>query len=316
MDRQPILCVSRLTCTQTMRKDDFILKDIEFTVAPESLTVITGQVGSGKSVLLAAIAGEISNIKGTITRTGTIAYVPQIAWVFSGTIRENILFGEPYDETRYTRIIKACALMDDIQHFPNLDQTVVGERGNVLSGGQRARVSLARALYADAELYVLDDPLSSVDLKVGEHIFDECIKGLLGRKTRVITSHQEQFMKEADETIVLFKGRVLGKGPFNELKGKGALNTTVDPLYKKDKNEAESDDNFVCENGENDEVADVCSETFTQSKEANGLLMPDEDRTIGVVPSHLYWHYFKNGLHPIVIFALICLLLVSQGRVK
>ena len=82
--------VSRLTYTQTMRKDDFILKDIEFTVAPESLTVITGPVGSGKSVLLAAIAGEISNIKGTITRTGTIAYVPQIAWVFSGTIRENI----------------------------------------------------------------------------------------------------------------------------------------------------------------------------------------------------------------------------------
>ena len=154
----------------------------------------------------------MSDVSGTISRQGTFVYAPQIAWVFSGTLRENILFGESYHEPRYTRIIEACALTEDFQRFPNGDQTVVGERGAVLSGGQRARVSLARAVYVDADLYLLDDPLSAVDFKVGRHIFEKCIKGLLGEKTRLLTSHQEQHMKDADRVIVLHKGRVLGKG--------------------------------------------------------------------------------------------------------
>ena len=157
--------------------------------------------------------------------------MPQLAWVFSGTIKENILFGEPFDEAKYNRIIEACALAEDMQQFPNCDQTVVGERGEVLSGGQRARVSLARAVYADVDIYLLDDPLSAVDLKAGQHIFEKCIKGLLGDKTCVLTSHQEQLMKEADNVIVLYKGRVLGKGSFTVLKEDGILNSTVDPLY-------------------------------------------------------------------------------------
>ena len=174
-------------------------------------------MGSGKSTLLSAIAGEISDASGTITFPGTLVYVPQTPWIFSGTIRENILFGQPYDEPKYNRVIEACALTEDIQRFPDYDQTVVGERGEVLSGGQQARVSLARAVYADADLYLLDDPLSAVDFKVGQHIFETCIKDLLGDKTRVLTSHQEQHMKEADQVIVLYKGRVLEKGSFTEL---------------------------------------------------------------------------------------------------
>ena len=189
------VCVSHLTYKEVARKDEFILQDVDFVAASGSLTVVTGPVGSGKSTLLSAIAGEISDVGGTINRQGTFVYAPQIPWVFSGTLRENILFGESYDEPRYTRIIGACALTEDFQRFPNGDQTVVGERGAVLSGGQRARVSLARAVYVDADLYLLDDPLSAVDFKVGRHIFEKCIKGLLGEKTRLLTSHQEQHMK-------------------------------------------------------------------------------------------------------------------------
>jgi len=189
-------------------------------------------VGSGKSTLLSAIAGEISEVSRTITFQGSFVYVLQAAWIFSGTIRENILFVQPYDEPKYSRVIEACALTEDVQWFPNYDQTVVGERGEILSGGQKARVSLARAVYADADLYLLDDPLSVVDFKVGQHIFETCINDLLGDKTQVLASHQEQHMKEADQVIVMYKGRVLEKGSFTELREKGILNTTVDPLYQ------------------------------------------------------------------------------------
>ena len=155
-EKPPTLRVIGLTKKQFKREDEFILQDIEFTAESGSLTVITGPVGSGKSTLPSAIAGEIPNTSGTINYKGTLVYVPQIAWIFSVTIRENILFGEPYDESKYTRIIEACALMEDIQHFPDFYQTVVGEHGEVLSGGQRVRVSLARAVYADADSFLFD----------------------------------------------------------------------------------------------------------------------------------------------------------------
>ena len=221
---------------QKNESEESSLQFIDFTAEKGSLTVITGPVGSGKSTLLSAIAGEVPDRNGAITFRGNVVYVPQIAWIFSGTIRENILFGEQYDEDKYNRVIEACALTQDIQKFPDCDQTIVGERGVVLSGGQRARVSLARAVYAEGELYLLDDPLSAVDSKVARHIFRECIKGLLGKKTRLMTSHQERIMRDADNVIVLSKGRVLSQGNFTELDESGSLNKTVDPIYEKAKN--------------------------------------------------------------------------------
>ena len=293
------LRVSRLTYKQIKREDDFILQDIEFTAESGSLTVITGPVGSGKSTLLSAISGEVPDASGTISSKGTLVYVPQIAWVFSGTIRENILFGEPYDEFKYTRIIKACALTEDINQFPDCDQTLVGERGEVLSGGQRARVSLARAVYVDADIYLLDDPLSAVDFKVGQHIFEKCIKGLLAHKTRMITSHQAQLMKEADNVIVLYRGRTLGNGTFTELKEKGILSTTVDPLYENlNGNEQGSWPDGNQE--EKNDVANNCERIFPQTSAAKGLQISKEDRIIGVVSSKLYWNYFRSGVPSLV----------------
>ncbi|XP_058970255.2 ATP-binding cassette sub-family C member 4-like [Pocillopora verrucosa] len=304
------LCVSHLTYKEIARKDEFILQDVDFVAASGSLTVVTGPVGSGKSTLLSAIAGEMPDVSGTIGRKGTFVYVPQIAWVFSGTLRENILFGESYEEPRYTRIIEACALTEDFQRFPNGDQTVVGERGAVLSGGQRARVNLARAVYMNADLYLLDDPLSAVDFKVGRHIFEKCIKGLLGEKTRLLTSHQEQHMKDADQVIVLHKGRVLGKGTFAKLQRKSILNTTIDPLYK----------NALTVNKSNNMV------TTTEDEERRGDLEPlrnkdneleisVEDRAIGTVSSKLYWDYFRSSIHSLFIIGMIFLCLISQASI-
>ena len=310
------LCVSSLTCKGIRRENEFILQDIEFTTTSQSLTVITGPVGSGKSTVLSAVAGEIPDISGTITfqGEGTVVYVPQTAWIFSGMIRENILFGQPYDESKYARIMEACALTEDMQKFPDYDLTIVGERGEVLSGGQQARVSLARAVYADGDLYLLDDPLSAVDSKVGQQIFQRCIKGVLGKKTRVMTSHQEQHMKEADEVIVLYKGRVLEKGKFTELQEKGVLSTTVDPLYKTFLESNQSDENSVCKDKEKSEVGDSCGKVIQLPNEVRGLQISEEDRAIGVVSSKLYWDYFRNGIPSYVIFAAIIFCFITEGK--
>ena len=312
-----VLSVSNLTYKlELQRENEFILDKIKFTLPSPSLTVITGPVGSGKSTLLSAIAGEVSDISGTITCQGTVVYVPQIAWVFSGTIRENILFGQPYDQPKYNKIIEACALHEDIQRFPDCDQTVVGERGEVLSGGQQARVSLARAVYGDADLYLLDDPLSAVDLRVGQHIFEKCIKDLLGDKTRVLTTHQEQHMKEADEVIVLYKGRVLEKGSFTDLQEKGVLNSTIDQLYKKVLKGKQSNERFAWENEQQNEGAYSCEEMVPLPFEAKSLEISQEDRKIGVVSSKLYWNYFRSGVPSLVIIGATCFCLVTQGMLR
>ena len=310
LNRPISLCVSNLTYKKIDREDEFILQDIAFVARSKSLTVITGPVGSGKSTLLSAIAGEISeDTSETITYQGKLIYLPQTAWVFSGTIRENILFGKPYEGHKYARIIEACALTEDIQRFPDSDQTVVGERGEVLSGGQQARVSLARAVYADGDLYLLDDPLSAVDFKVGQHIFDKCIKDLLGEKTRLLTSHQEQHMKDAGEVIVLYKGRVLEKGRFTELHEKGVISSTVDPL-----NNMELSERFDWENEDITEDADKCEKMAPLTNEGNSLEIAQEDRTIGAVTCKLYWDYFRSGANSLVIIAVMCFCLFTQGE--
>ena len=276
-----------------------------------SLIVITGPVGSGKSTLLSTIAGEGTTKNISITCRGSTIYVPQIPWLFSGTVRDNILFGEPYEESKYARIIEACALADDIQQFPDGDKAVVGERGAALSGGQRARVSLARAAYADADLYLLDDPLSALDSKVGLHIFTKCIKGLLGQKTRLIASHHQQLMREADEVIVLYKGEILDKGRFDDLKAKGLLNTTVDPPYKK---ATDSDESFGEQGEEKDEISDTSNRKNLNTNECKTLRLSEEDRAIGVVSTRLYWNFFRSGAPLPVIIAGVCFCLIAQGN--
>ena len=309
------LCVSKLTCPKSHRENEFILQDINFVAPSKSLTVITGPVGSGKSTLLSAIAGEISNTSGTILYRGNVIYLPQTAWVFSGTIKENILFGQPYAESKYERIIDVCALKDDFQRLPDGDQTVVGERGEVLSGGQQARVSLARAVYAEGDTYLLDDPLSTVDFKVGQHIFNTCIKNLLADKIVLLTSHQQQHMENADEVIVLYKGLVLDKGRFIELYEKGAISSTVDPLYKAAlKDKTESSATFTWENTEKHVDAEKCQKTHSLPNEAKSLEIAKEDRTIGVVTSKLYWNYFRSGAHPLMITGMVVLSLITQGK--
>nr|XP_055188412.1 ATP-binding cassette sub-family C member 12 isoform X4 [Nyctereutes procyonoides] len=194
-----------------------VLHNISFVVRKGKVLGICGNVGSGKSSLIAALLGQMRLQQGIVAINGTVAYVSQQAWIFHGNVRENILFGEKYDHQRYQHTIQVCALQGDLNSLPYGDLTEIGERGLNLSGGQRQRISLARAVYSNHEIYLLDDPLSAVDAHVGKHVFEECIKKTLRGKTIVLVTHQLQFLESCDEVILLEDGEICEKGTHKEL---------------------------------------------------------------------------------------------------
>ncbi|KAJ2943306.1 hypothetical protein O0L34_g12113 [Tuta absoluta] len=194
------------------------LSDINLTIKPESLTTIVGTVGSGKSTLLQAMLRELSASSGTLKVHGTVAYAAQDPWLFDASVRQNILFGQDMDLRRYKQVIKCCQLKSDLEILSHGDKTVVGERGASLSGGQRARISLARCVYQHADVYLLDDPLAAVDAKVAQAIYEECIRGFLRDKATVLVTHHVQYARKADVVCVMRQGRIVAQGTYNELK--------------------------------------------------------------------------------------------------
>uniref|UniRef100_A0A4W5PGR2 Multidrug resistance-associated protein 4 n=1 Tax=Hucho hucho TaxID=62062 RepID=A0A4W5PGR2_9TELE len=183
--------------------DSPTLQNLSFTLRSEQLLAVIGPVGAGKSSLLSTILGELTPDKGVVKFKGELTYASQQPWIFPGTIRSNILFGKALHPQKYERVLRACALQRDMELLPDGDLEVIGDRGATLSGGQKARVSLARAVYQDADIYLLDDPLSAVDAEVGKHLFEQCICGLLRKKPRILVTHQLQYLKAADQILVL-----------------------------------------------------------------------------------------------------------------
>ncbi|KAI1315640.1 hypothetical protein EDD11_000533 [Mortierella claussenii] len=196
------------------------LKFISMSVRPGELVAIVGDVGSGKSSTLAAIMGQIKLRAGEREVHGSLAYVPHDAWLVNATLKENILFGSPFNRQKYNDILRVCALNRDLNLLSAGDETEIGERGINLSQGQRQRVSLARAVYSDADIMLLDDPLSGMDAQIGKHIFQECIKGYLVSKTVVFVTNQLQHLGDCDHIIVMKAGSVEVQGTFDELMAK------------------------------------------------------------------------------------------------
>ncbi|XP_032583422.1 multidrug resistance-associated protein 1 isoform X5 [Drosophila sechellia] len=206
--------------------DEITLRNINIEVKKSSLVALVGTVGSGKSSVVQAFLGEMEKLAGVVNTVGKLAYVPQQAWIQNATVRDNILFGQTYDRKRYNKVIDACALRADIDILSAGDLTEIGEKGINLSGGQKQRISLARAVYSDADLYLLDDPLSAVDAHVGKHIFEEVIgpKGILARKSRVLVTHGVTFLPQVDSIYVMKMGEISESGTFDQLvKNKGAF---------------------------------------------------------------------------------------------
>lgn len=288
-------------------------------VNPGELLVVIGSVGSGKTCLLYAMLSEIERVSGTLSLNGTISYSPQESWCFGGSIRDNILLGQEIDQKKYLAVLKACGLERDLKLFPSGDQTFVGEKGYTLSGGQKARVTLARAVYRDADIYLLDDPLSAVDPHVANHIFDKCINGYLKKKTVILITHQLQFIQESDKIAVMNEGFNLVTGSCKEI-----LNSGVDIVSFLERRDEDLKRKPSMESGQRSrEVSMNVSisrshhedEDFTQSfelTEVEGKEDREETMAIGSVGCKVYWQYFRSGASFFYLAAVTIITTASQ----
>ncbi|KAF9100932.1 hypothetical protein BGX27_000181 [Mortierella sp. AM989] len=221
-----------------------VISDINLALQKNCLLSIIGRVGTGKSSLIAALCGDLERVSGEIRIRGSVAFVPQQAWIMNDTLRANILFGNSYDPAFYLKTIEACCLQQDFDMLLGGDMTEIGERGINLSGGQKARISLARAVYARADIYLFDDPLSAVDAHVGRNIFDKVIgpKGLLAGKTRVLVTHQIQYLAQSTSIMMMRDGRIVEQGSYQELMRKKSDVYQLVTEYGNDSNEEEPED--------------------------------------------------------------------------
>ncbi|KAL1650643.1 ATP-binding cassette glutathione S-conjugate transporter ycf1 [Didymella pomorum] len=232
------------------------LEQINFTAHKGDLACIVGRVGSGKSSLLQAVLGDLWKINGEVVLHGKSAYVPQQAWVMNASVRENIVFGHRWDPQFYEKTVNACALRDDFAQLPDGDQTEVGERGISLSGGQKARLTLARAVYARADVYLLDDCLSAVDAHVGRHLINNVLgpNGLLAGKTRILATNSIPVLVEADMILLLREGKILERGSYTQLM---AMKGEIASLIKTSQNEDQNEDSAPSESVMSDEDSTV-----------------------------------------------------------
>ncbi|XP_074063556.1 ATP-binding cassette sub-family C member 6 isoform X2 [Macrotis lagotis] len=195
------------------------LQRINLVVPRGSLFAVIGSVGSGKSSLLSALLGELTKLEGHVNIKGSMAYVPQEAWIQNASVEENVCFGQKLDTPWLDRVLEACALHVDLANLPAGIHTEIGEQGINLSGGQKQRLSLARAVYKKASVYLLDDPLAALDVHVGQHIFDHVIGpgGLLQGMTRILVTHAVHILPWVDHIIVMADGTVAESGSYQEL---------------------------------------------------------------------------------------------------
>ncbi|KPI96267.1 putative multidrug resistance-associated protein lethal(2)03659 [Papilio xuthus] len=284
------------------------LTDINLIIRAGTLTAVVGAVGAGKSTLLQAVLRELTPRAGTLLLAAQIAYAAQEPWLFDASIRQNILFGEEMDMQRYKMVLECCQLQSDLEILPHGDRTVVGERGSSLSGGQRARVSLARCVYQQADLYLLDDPLAAVDAKVAQAIYEKCVRGFLRERAVVLVTHRAQFTRHADNLCLLRDGRIIAQGTYTELQ------ETL-PEFKRLVESVEVDEGTQKKAKENDEklkeenamrLKRTISVTSKISYDANPIDADYEGevQSKGTVDSSVYMAYVKSGGSA---FSMVCL---------
>ncbi|CAK4105348.1 unnamed protein product, partial [Aphanomyces euteiches] len=275
--------------------DKPLFKNANLTVKHGEFVVIHGSVGEGKSSLCAALLGEMAKFSGNIFVGGRVAYFSQQSWIQNLTIRENILFGKPYDREKYNRVIQACALTKDLSLFAAGDRAEIGQKGINLSGGQKARVCLARACYSDADIFILDSPLSAVDAIVQNEIFTKCFLRLLHNKTILLVTHSRDIIGSTyiDHLVLVKDGQLIETAVNNQ---KNAIEPSVQPL-------AAHPTRYLTAEDEDGLVAD----------DPAGQFVFEEERNQGNVTVQVYKDYLAAAVGWCMLLRLFCILVLWQG---
>ncbi|ELU17727.1 hypothetical protein CAPTEDRAFT_146185, partial [Capitella teleta] len=292
------------------------LNDISFEIQKGELVAVTGQVGSGKSSLLMALMSELQLLEGNIKIKGKVAYSGQRPWIFTSTIRQNIIFGQEMIANKYSNILRVTALEHDVSKFTYGDMTIVGDKGVTLSGGQKARVALARTLYSNADIYLLDEPLSALDSSVGWHVFNQCIQTYLRGKTCIIVTSHLQYLRFVDKICLMDDVSSVHACGIHKLikrvfQGKLYLVNDVESLIQHDKGAFTKDHSL---NESNDETMiknkfDSEDEAYIQTAE----IQQEEDREIGSVNMKCFADYFTSGNGRLYLAFVFFLCLLSQA---
>ncbi|KAK7893416.1 hypothetical protein WMY93_022568 [Mugilogobius chulae] len=305
------------------------LQNVSLTLKSDQLLAVIGPVGSGKSSLLSSILGELSSEHGVMEVKGQLTYASQQPWVFPGTIRSNILFGKELNPQKYERVLRACALKRDLQLLPDGDLTVIGEK-EPLSAAVRRHGSIwpvlkgdlfylfSRAVYQDADIYLLDDPLSAVDAEVGRHLFEQCICGLLKKKLRILVTHQLQYLNAADQIVVLKEGVMVAKGTYSELQRSGVDFMSL--LQKEEEEEPQMPapetvvrNRTLSQNSALSHASSVLSVTDGDQLPAEPVqTVVEESRAQGTIKVSLYIKYLRAGANILVLVFMLLINLLAQ----
>jgi len=281
----------------TKSEQSIALNNVNLKVEPGELCVVIGEVGSGKSSLLMSLLGELHILEGKINIGNSVAFVEQEPWILTASIKDNILMNKCEDETKYWKTTEACCLSEDFKEMAHQDMTMIGDKGVNISGGQKARIALARAVYTDRDIYLMDDPLSAVDAAVSSKLFTRCIKGVLKSKTRILVTHQQFVLPEADKIVLMHQGQILFQGNYQEFLSYSKTYSTL--LRSLD---------YDTENTEKP------NELVIASKPKDHLGIISEEKDTGSVPLRLYLDFFLESFkHSFFIVLYIVFCVAMQG---
>ncbi|KAI0503298.1 ABC transporter family protein [Xylaria bambusicola] len=290
--------------TLVEEREPFKLEQLNLAIGRKEIIAVIGSVGSGKTSLLAALAGDMRKTSGEVLLGASRAFCPQYAWIQNTSVRNNILFGKDMNREWYKEVIKACALQPDLDMLPDGDATEIGERGITVSGGQKQRLNIARAIYFDADIVLMDDPLSAVDAHVGRHIMDNAILGLLKDKCRILATHQLWVLNRCDRIVWMDGGKIRAVDTFDKLmENEPGFKTLMETTALEEKKE---DDDGVA-------VEEKSSKKDTKKKKKARGLMQAEERAVASVPWSVYGKYIRASGSIFNALWVFLALIIAQG---